>query len=126
MLAIALVVGACGSDDDEPTADGSVTSDQDPSGDSSDDGADIAGSADDADLLVPRDYLQGAWCDSDGQSWTIEGDAARFVDASGGTAEFPVDIVFIDGPDESLVSQSDDEFVIMSLGEEITFSRGAC
>ncbi len=120
---LAVVLVACGGDDGgaSPSAD-VVRSDPTTSGA----GLEIGGSASDADLLVPRSYLQGEWCDSDGQTWTIDGDTARLEDASGGTGEFPLDIVFIDGPEETLVSQTDDEFVVESAGDEISFSRGSC
>lgn len=121
-----LVLGACGGGDDEPAASETVSDDQSPSDEPADDGPEIAGSVGDADLLVSRDYLQGEWCDSDGQTWTIDGDTARLEDASGGVGELPVDLVFIDGPEETLVSQTDDEFVVIIAGDEVTFSRGSC
>ena len=83
------------------------------------------GSLDD-DLLVPRASLQGVWCASDGDTWTIEGDTASVDDGAGGTASLPLDLVFIDGSDQSLLSQTDDSFVTQLAGEEITFTRGSC
>ena len=129
-LAVVLLVVStgCSSGDDGSTSPTSAVGQSDNSGSASGigDGVEIAGSAGDADLLVPRDYLQGEWCDSDNQTWTIDGDTARLEDASGGVAELPVDLAFIDGPEERLVSQTDDEFVVESAGDEITFRRGAC
>lgn len=123
IAAIGLV--ACGGDDVSTTSsvdrDGTAIA-----GQGSDDGGGFAGTADDSDLLVARSYLQGEWCDSDGGMWTIEGDMARYEDGSGGVAEIPVDIAFIDGLDESLVSQTDDEFVVGSEFGEMTFTRGGC
>lgn len=113
---IALV--ACGGDgDSSPT---SAVADQ------AGEGPAIAGSVGDDLLLVPRDYLQGVWCDSDGQTWTIEGDTARFDDGSGGVGEFPVDLAFIARQEDSLVSQTDDEFVIRTAFDEVTYQRGNC
>ena len=127
-LAVAggLVLGACGGDDDDPAAAEPVSDDGGSADESSGDGPEIAGSVGDDDLLVPRDYLQGVWCDSDGQTWTIDGDTARFGDGAGGVGELPVDILFLDGLDESLVSQTDDEFVVAFSGDEVTFTRGGC
>lgn len=112
-----LALGACGGDDDEPAASGADATT--PS---------IAGALDDSDLLLPRDYLQGEWCDSEGKIWSIEGDFARSEDPrTGGVAEgLPIDIVFIDAVDRTLVSQSDDEFVIGDGTSELTFTRGPC
>ncbi len=129
-IALGLMVGACGGDDDpgpavsEAATEGDSTVSDDPA---PDDGGEIAGSVTDDDLLMPRQYLQGEWCDSIGNSWIIEGDIARFEEsASGGVGEFPVDVLFIDNPDSSLVSQTDDEFVIETRGEEVTYVRGSC
>jgi hypothetical protein len=124
---VAMVLVACGGDDGDASPTSAVVrSDTSGSGDGSGEGFEIAGSAGDDDLLVPRDYLQGEWCDSDGQTWTIDGDTVRLEDASGGAGDFPVDIAFIDGPEETLISQTDDEFVVEYAGDEITFSRGSC
>ncbi len=75
---------------------------------------------------MPRDYLQGEWCDSDGQTWVIEGGIVSFDDTTGSVGELPVDLVFIDNLDVDLISQSDDEFVIGGAGDETTFTRGGC
>jgi hypothetical protein len=130
-VVLAFAVGACGGDDDgaEPApSETASNADSTGSGDTPvDDGGGIEGSPADDDLLVPREYLQGEWCDSDGQSWFIEGDTARLEDSgSGGTAELPLDLVFIDGLDVELVSQTDDEFVFGSAEDEVTFTRGRC
>ena len=89
-------------------------------------GPNVAGSVGDDLLLVPRAYLQGQWCDSDGQSWTIDGDTARIEDTSGGVAVLPIDLAFIDNLDVDLISQTDNEFVIGSMGNQTTFTRGSC
>ncbi|MEZ4501719.1 MAG: hypothetical protein R3C39_03770 [Dehalococcoidia bacterium] len=126
-VALALVgllfLGACGGDDAESDAseeDSTSTAASATPADS------ISGSASDSDLVVPRDYLQGEWCDSEGQSWTIEGDTARFEDGSGGVGEFPVDIVFIKGIGVDLIAQTDSEFTFGGGGDEVTFTRGGC
>lgn len=113
-VVVTLMIGACGGDD-APAAS-----------DNGNDVGDRGGPPGEAELVVPRDYLQGGWCDSDGQSWTIEGDTARFEDSSGGAGQLPVDLVFIDDVDNELISQTDDEFVAVLAGDEITFSRGTC
>ncbi len=134
----ALVLGACGDDDDDATASDGDTSEQsssEGSDDSADDAdsseepeasTDFAGTASDGDLIVPRDYLQGVWCDNEGSTWTIEGDNAILDDGAGGTGTFPVDILFIAGPGVDLVSQSDDGFVFRSADDEVSFTRGGC
>lgn len=116
VLAGGLLLAACGGDD----------ADASPPGNTGDGSPQIEGSVSDDDLLVPRAYLQGEWCDSDGDMWTIEGDTAKLEDGSGGMAELPVDLVFIDDLDADLVSQTDNEFVISSGGDEISFTRGSC
>lgn len=128
--ALVLIVAACaGDDDDAGSAPTDAASDADATGTgtAAPEGPEIEGAVGDDDLLVPRQYLQGEWCDSDGNSWSIEGDTARFVESGGGgTAELPVDLAFIDSPDVSLVSQTDDQFVVGSGGDEVTFARGSC
>lgn len=127
VLCLGLVVGACGGDDDDD-AGGAARAETAADDGAGDDGGlpDIAGSLSDDQLLVPRAYLQGVWCDSAGQTLTVEGDMARLEDGSGGVAEFPVDLVFNAGPGVSVASQTDDAFVVVSDGEETTFTRGAC
>ena len=125
-ICLALLAGACGGDDtdatDDPSSASGTQSDTDDAG--TDDG--IAGSVDDGDLLVARDYLQGVWCDSDGTTITIDGDTATLTDSTGAGIEMAVDLLFIDSPDNDLVSQGDDEFVISVAGDQVTFVRGAC
>jgi hypothetical protein len=123
VVVVAVAVVGCGGDDDaSPTS--TVAGE---AGSGGNGGLDIAGSVDDTNLLVPRGYLQGEWCDSDGQTWKIEGDIARVEDTSGGVGEVPVDLAFIDNLDIDLVSQSDSEFVIGGGGgENTTFTRGSC
>ena len=123
---IGLAVASCGGDDADTSPTSAVANEADAGDSGGSAGLDIAGSVDDSLLLVPRDYLQGEWCASDGETWTIEGDTARFEDTAGGVAELPVDLAFIDNLDVELVSQSDDEFVIAGFGSETTFTRGAC
>lgn len=130
VIAGALALGACGGA--EPASDSNSAADTGSSADtvSSDaptgNGPDVEGSVDDDDLLVPRDYLQGVWCDSDGSTWTIDGDTAQFEDTSGGKGEFPVDLVFVDNLDGGLISQTDAEFVIGNADDQMTFTRGSC
>ncbi len=122
----AFALGAC-SDDDSPTpADADAAQDQASDDPGSDDGiGDLAGSVSDDLLLVPRAYLQGEWCDSDGNTWSIDGDIVRGGEG-GGSAELPIDLVFINTPDRTLVAQTDDEFVVADRGDETTFTRGGC
>lgn len=124
---VAMALVACGGDGGG-TEPGSAVAQNEPNsgGTVSDGGLDIAGSVDDSDLVVPRDYLQGEWCSSDGQTLTITGDMVRMEDQSGGVGEFPVDLAFVDGPGTVLVSQTDVEFVVEFEGAETTFSRGRC
>ena len=122
----ALLLGACGGDDDDPSDTPAPASDDSGSDGSDDDGSQIEGTVADDLLIVPRDYLQGEWCDSDGSSWTIEGDVALLQDGSDGVGEFPVDILFINSPDVELISQTADEFTFASRVEEVTFTRGGC
>ena len=121
--AVALVLVACGGGADteaNPAPSPATAATDDASG-----GLDIAGSVGDSDLLVPRDYLQGEWCSSDGQSVTVNGDTVQ-LEEGGGVMEAPVDLMFLDGPGGGLVSQTDDEFVVESGGVETTFTRGSC
>jgi len=121
VLVGALVLGACGGD--EPAADATVGT---TSAEGTTDGPGVERSVDDGDLLVARDYLQGEWCDNDGQTWSIDGDTAKVENATGAAAELPVDLVFFDDVESELVSQTDTEFTIVSAGDEITFTRGGC
>ncbi len=126
LLAVAVVavaVVACGGDDGDTSPASTVAGE---AGSGANGELDVAGSVDDTNLLVPRDYLQGEWCDSDGQTWSIEGDIARVEDTSGGVGEVPVDLAFIDSLDIELLSRSDNEFVLGGSGEETTFTRGGC
>ncbi len=126
-LAAMLALGACSSDDDdEPAADDSAASEESSSDETDDVIGDLSSDVSDSDLIVPRDYLQGMWCDSDGENWTIEGETARLETQDGGVGEFPLGILFLDTVDVDLISQSDDEFVFGAAGEEVTFTRGAC
>ena len=131
VLAGGLVLLSCGDDDssDGDTSSGEQTVEEAESS-SDDSGEDADGSAGDVspgsgNLLVPLDYLQGVWCDSDGTTWTIDGETAQLDDEAGGTGQLPVGVLFVDVPG-GLVSQSDDEFVFDSRGEEVTFTRGPC
>lgn len=83
---------------------------------------------DESDLLVPLDYLQGEWCDSDGLAWSIEDTTARFGESlDGPVGEVPVILVFHVGPEIDLVSQTDDQFVVDDgIGDPSTFTRGRC
>lgn len=132
VLAGGLVLLGCGDDDSTSDVTGSadvevVESEGSTEGDATGSESSDASSndVDDVGLLVPLDYLQGEWCDHDGTTWTIEGEIAQLDDGSGGTGEMPVNVLFINVPG-ALVSQGDDQFVFMSAGEEVTFTRGAC
>lgn len=140
-IAFGFALGACGDDGGasstpvDPPGDvtddtGGGTTDDTGGGTTGDttpdDGTGTEGSASDEDLVVPRAYLQGEWCDSEGDNWSIEGDTATLDDGSGGTAEFPIGILFIDGVDVDLISQTDDQFVFGSEFEQVTFTRGSC
>ena len=80
LIAVAIsgmAVVACEGDDGDTSPTSALSGDADARGSGGSGGLEIAGSVDDANLLVAREYLQGVWCDSDGQTWTIEGDTAR-------------------------------------------------
>jgi hypothetical protein len=126
LAAALLLATGCSSDDDDAADDAPADIDTPTGADASDLGDDLGELAADADLVVPRDYLQGEWCDSDGQSWVIEGDNARWKDATGGSAEVPIGIVFGDGVGIELRSQTDDAFTFGAGGDEVTFTRGSC
>lgn len=129
LAAALLLATGCSSDDDD-------AADDRPAGIDTPTGADATDPGDvlnellneppaDADLVVPRDYLQGEWCDSDGESWVIEGDTALRTDASGGSLEISIGRVFVDRVGE-LRSQTDDAFTFGAGDEERTFTRGSC
>ena len=120
-LALALSVSACGSDDDvsspEPS-DQTATS----AGSPADDGL-----ADNSDLVVPLDFLQGEWCSSDGEAWLFEGETARFGENHDELiGALPVADALAAGSQRVLISQSDDEFVLDLQTREVTFTRGRC
>jgi hypothetical protein len=122
VLLVAALAAACG--DDGPD-DGSALQ-TDPSEAVETGGGQIAGSVGDDDLLVPREYLQGVWCDDEGTTFEVDGDTAVMIDATGGRGELPVDVLFLASGGNELISRADDAFVISVAGDELMFVRGAC
>ena len=125
LVVCTLLGAACSGDDgandsDEP-ADAATEGD---AGDTTDttDLADITG---DVDLILPRDYLEGEWCTSDGETWVFDDSTVRIDDGAGGSAEFPLATLLADGSGIEVVSQADDNFVLAIPGE-VTYSRGSC
>jgi len=125
VAAAVLVLGACGENDELVSSESGrdVVDDRASSDEQLGDQGPVVG---EVDLVVPLDYLQGEWCDSDGQDWSIDGRIAQFEDGAGGAGEVPIDLVFIDDVENELVSQTDDGFVAILAGDEITFVRGSC
>lgn len=131
---LVLAAGACG-DDSSDVVPTDAAGDSDPSegdsgdGDSSSDDSgeddDLAGALGDSELFVSREYLQGEWCDDEGNSYSIDGDIAVIEDGSGGVAEFPIDLLFIRLPGID-VDQSDNEFSLSDGESSQTFTRGSC
>ena len=129
VASFALVLGACGGDDDtegtSATEDDSATVPAEPSDTSGDDGGLAAG--DSSDLVVPLDYLQGEWCNTDGEAWLFEGETARFGETHDAlVGELPVTLALAAGSERVLVSQTADEFVLDLQIREVTFTRGRC
>ena len=77
-------------------------------------------------LVASRDYLQGQWCLSDGNTYTVEGDTVRILTVQGIEATAPIEAPFSVTANQRMVSQSDDQFVMVLGDEEITFTRGSC
>ena len=131
VLALAVFVGACGgddaaTDDGAPAGSADVTSAQETE---TEDGADdgTVNGGDSSELVVPLDYLQGEWCNSDGEAWVFEGEIARFGENHDELiGELPVALALAAGSERLLISQSDDEFVVDLQSRELTFTRGRC
>ncbi|MEZ5166672.1 MAG: hypothetical protein R2695_09320 [Acidimicrobiales bacterium] len=110
IVAFALVVAGCGGDDGDSSSGGSVesnttagetdgSSDQ-PDTTTGDEGENAFSVGDDSDLIVPLDYLQGEWCNSDGEAWVVEGETARFGASHDElSGEVPVSVAFVDSPE---------------------------
>ena len=82
---------------------------------------------DPTELVVPLDYLQGEWCNSDGEAWVFEGETARFGESHDELfGELPVALALAAGSERVLISQSDDRFVVDLQTRELTFTRGRC
>ena len=112
VLVIALAFAACS--DDLGSAPTEAPVDPPPSGD-------------DSDLVVPLDYLQGEWCNSDGEAWLFEGDTARFGESHEDlVGQMPIAGLMAAGSQRVLVSQTDDEFVLDLDSRQLTFTRGGC
>lgn len=127
------MLGACGGDDaadDTAGDDAAVPAD---SSDTSVEPSDAAADGDDlpagdpSGLVVPLDYLQGEWCNTDGEAWVFEGETARFGETHDAlVGELPVTLALAAGSERVMVSQSDDEFVLDLQVREVTFTRGRC
>ena len=124
MLALALSLTACsGGDGDaspaQPSEQSAATG-----GEPADDALPVG---DDSDLVVPLEYLQGEWCNTDGEAWLFEGDTARFGENHDELfGELPVAVALSAGPERVVISQSDNEFVLDLQTREVTFTRGRC
>lgn len=113
VLAIAVLASACGG----APADGDAANAED----------DALAAGDTSELVVPLDYLQGEWCNSDGEAWVFDGETARFGESHDELiGEVPVALALGAGSERLLISQSDDEFVVDLQSRELTFTRGRC
>ena len=124
-LVATMCLVACSSDDDGSSDEAPAQPEVSDDG-AGDDGDDAVPAGDTSGLVVPLEYLQGEWCNSDGEAWVIEGETARFGENHDElVGELPVAGAFAGGPG-ILISQSDDEFVIDVRTREVTFTRGRC
>ena len=123
VVALALGLAACSDDGDSDSAAPSDQSDSSSAGPVDGDSM----SEDTNGLVVPLDYLQGEWCNSDGEAWVIDGQTARFGETHDELfGELPVAAALAAGSERSLVSQTNDEFVLDLQTREVTFTRGRC
>ena len=122
LVVCTLLGAACSSDDGANDSD--ETADAATEGDVGDQ-TDLADITEDVDLILPRDYLEGEWCTSDGETWVFDDDTVRIDDGAGGSAEFPVATLLAAGSGIEVVSQADDNFVL-AVPDEVTYSRGSC
>ena len=72
VVALALVLAACSDDGASGPAEPSDQSDTSSAGPVDD----ASQSEDNSGLVLPLDYLQGEWCNTDGEAWAIEGPPA--------------------------------------------------
>ena len=104
VVSAAVVLGACGGDDDGASDDPDVSSDA--SGATTD--GDELPAGDPSDLVVPLDYLQGEWCNTDGEAWVFDGETARFGESHDAlVGELPVSLALAAGSERVLISQTD-------------------
>lgn len=122
LVTFTLLGAACSSDDGANDSDEAAEAGAD--GDTGDQ-TDLADITDDVDLILPRDYLEGAWCNSDGETWVFDESTVRIDDGAGGSAEFPLATLLAEGSGIEVVSQADDNFVL-AVPDEITYTRGSC
>lgn len=122
-LALTMLLTACSGGDDASSDDASPQ----PEVSVIDAADDTLPAGDVSDLVVPLDYLQGEWCNSDGEAWVFEGETARFGENHDELlGELPVGVALAAGSERVLILQSDDEFVVDLQTRELTFTRGRC
>ncbi len=130
VLIFAVGLAACSDDGGSAPAapaDTSATSDQSATSTEAPSDNNVPAVGDNSDLVVPLDYLQGEWCNSDGEAWVFEGETARFGESHDNLfGELPVTAALAAGSERVLVSQVDDEFVLDLQTRQVTFTRGRC
>ena len=112
-LALAVLAAGCGGDSDDADADGTTTTT-------------VVTPEGELTAALEVEYLQGIWCDTNGVTW-------EFVDEMAYTGEDPNDLMgplpivnyFAQGSVEVTILR-DDEFVVESNGEDVTFTKGEC
>lgn len=122
LVVFTLLGAACSSDD------GANNSDEAPdvgSDGGAGDQTDLADITEDVDLILPREYLVGEWCNSDGETWVFDESTVRIDDGAGGSAEFPLATLLAESSGIEVVSQADDNFVL-AVPDDITYTRGSC
>lgn len=119
VLAVVFVVAlaaSCGGDDDAAdnvTTPGSATT-VGATSVAGNDGSPFGG------LILEESYLRGTWC-SEGANYVVDDNGVKI----GPLDPMPIEAVF-GNPNLSLVSSSDDEFVVLQSVREVTFIRGSC
>ena len=118
LFVLVLIAAACGGDSDDGGNNEVATSS--PSTVVSSGGGDNEPSSGLGGLILEESYLRGTWC-SEGANYVVDDNGVKI----GPLDPMTIEAVF-GNPNLSLVSSSDDEFVVLQSVREVTFIRGSC